>query len=83
MKMLRKVVIKCSIYQTAIFFITFAGTPPTMVLGATSLVTTAPAATTAPSPMVTPAKTVAWKATLRPKTRMIWIYNTFISMRSL
>lgn len=31
-----------------------AGTPATTVLGATSLVTTAPAATMAPSPMVTP-----------------------------
>ncbi len=32
-----------------------AGTPPTTVRGSTSRVTTAPAATTAPSPMVTPA----------------------------
>ncbi len=43
----------------SIFFITLAGTPPTMVFGSTSFVTTAPAATTAPSPMVTPARTVA------------------------
>lgn len=40
-------------------FITLAGTPPTMVFGATSFVTTAPAATTAPSPIFTPARTVA------------------------
>lgn len=30
---------------------TFAGTPPTIVFGSTSFVTTAPAATTAPLPM--------------------------------
>lgn len=36
-----------------------AGTPPATVLHGTSLVTTAPAATTAPSPMVTPGQTVA------------------------
>ena len=41
------------------FFINFAGLPPTMVLGATSLVTTAPAATTALSPIVTPGKMMA------------------------
>ena len=33
---------------------TFAGTPPTMVFDSTSFVTTAPAATTTPSPIVTP-----------------------------
>ncbi len=37
----------------------FAGTPPTIVFGLTSEVTTAPAATTAFSPMVTPGKIVA------------------------
>ena len=37
----------------------FAGLPPTMVSGATSLVTTAPAATTAFSPMVTPGRMMA------------------------
>ena len=36
--------------------ITTAGTPPTSVFGGTERVTTAPAATTAPSPMVTPLK---------------------------
>ena len=36
-----------------------AGTPATMVAGGTSRVTTAPAATMALSPMVTPARTVA------------------------
>lgn len=36
-----------------------AGTPPTIVFAATSCVTTAPAATMAPSPMVTPGSTVA------------------------
>ena len=44
-----------SVYPS-IFLMTLAGTPPTIVLGSTSLVTTAPAATTAPSPMVTPAR---------------------------
>ena len=37
----------------------FAGTPPTTMLGGTSFVTTAPAATIAPSPMVTPGVMVA------------------------
>src|SRR5579871_540290 len=36
-----------------------AGTPPTMVSGATSRVTTAPAAITAPRPIVTPGMTIA------------------------
>lgn len=40
--------------------INLAGTPPTTVRGATSRVTTAPAATTAPSPMVTPGSTVTF-----------------------
>ena len=35
-----------------------AGTPPTIVFSGTSLVTTAPAATTALSPMVTPCRMV-------------------------
>ena len=39
--------------------IIFAGTPPTTVNGATSAVTTAPAATTAPRPIVTPGNTIA------------------------
>lgn len=39
--------------------ITFAGTPPTTVLAGTSLLTTAPAATMAFSPTVTPGKMVA------------------------
>ena len=40
-----------------------AGTPPTMVSAGTSLVTTAPAATTALSPMVTPCRMVALEPT--------------------
>src|SRR5699024_12713726 len=36
-----------------------AGTPPTTVTGGTSRCTTAPAATMAPLPLVTPGKTVA------------------------
>ena len=47
-----------SVYAS-IFLITLAGTPPTIVFDSTSLVTTAPAATTAPSLIVTPANTVA------------------------
>ena len=39
--------------------IIFAGTPPTIVLAGTSLLTTAPAATIEFSPMVTPGKIVA------------------------
>ena len=38
----------------------FAGIPPTMVLSGTSFDTTAPAATTEFSPMVTPCKIVAF-----------------------
>src|SRR5262245_64469689 len=37
-----------------------AGTPATIVFGATSLVTTAPAPTVAPSPIVSPHKIVAF-----------------------
>ena len=39
---------------------TFAGTPATTVLAGTSFVTTAPAATTEFSPIVTPGKIVAF-----------------------
>ena len=38
------------------YLINFAGTPPTTVFAATSFVTTAPAPTTALSPMVTPCR---------------------------
>ena len=44
----------------SIIFITFAGTPPTIALAGTSLVTTAPAATMALSPMVTPCRMVTF-----------------------
>ena len=40
---------------------TRAGTPPTTVIGGTSFVTTAPAATTAQSPSVTPGRMVAFE----------------------
>ena len=43
--------------------ITRAGTPPTIARSGTSLVTTAPAATTALSPMVTPERIVAFDPT--------------------
>ncbi|BAG27959.1 hypothetical protein N219_09715 [Limosilactobacillus fermentum MTCC 8711] len=42
--------------RTQILPITLAGIPPTIVLAATSLVTTAPAATIAFSPIVTPGR---------------------------
>ena len=45
-------------FHQSIIFITFAGTPPTMALAGTSFVTTAPAATMAFSPIVTPCRTV-------------------------
>ncbi len=45
----------------SIFLIIFAGTPPTTTMGGTSLFTNAPAAITVPSPMVTPAKMVAFE----------------------
>jgi len=45
--------------------ISFVGTPPTTVLYGTSLLTTAPAATTLFSPMVTPGKTVPTHNRLR------------------
>ena len=43
-----------------VLLITFAGTPATMALAGTSFVTTAPAATMALSPMVTPCSTVTF-----------------------
>ena len=43
----------------SIFLITFAGLPPTTTLSGTSFVTTAPAATTAFLPMVTPGQMMA------------------------
>jgi hypothetical protein len=42
------------VFSSYRYFITFAGTPPTIEYGGTSLVTTALAKTTAPSPIVTP-----------------------------
>ena len=47
-------------YSPPIFLITLAGTPAITVLAGTSLLTTAPAATTAFSPTVTPGKIVAF-----------------------
>jgi hypothetical protein len=46
---------------------TFAGTLPTMTLGETCAVTTAPAATTDPAPIVTPGSTVTLAARRRPR----------------
>ncbi len=40
-----------------------AGTPPTIAFAGTSFVTTAPAATTALSPIVTPCRMVAFEPT--------------------
>ena len=57
------------------FFITLAGTPPTSVFGSTSFVTTAPAATTAPSPMVTPPIIVALAPIQQPSPIMIGFAN--------
>ena len=45
------------------FLMNRAGTPPTTVLAATFLVTTAPAPITALSPMVTPCRMVALEPT--------------------
>ena len=42
------------------FFISLAGFPPTIVYGGTSLLTTDPAATIAPSPIVTPGIIIAF-----------------------
>lgn len=55
---------------SSMLFITFAGTPPTIIRAGTSFVTTAPAATTASSPMCTPLSMVAWAPihTPRPMT---------------
>lgn len=52
-------------------FISFTGTPPTRVFGLTSFVTTAPAATTAPSPIVTPPIMVASAPIQHPSPMMI------------
>ncbi len=48
-----------SLIGQSIVLMTLAGTPPTIVFGGTSLVTTAPAATTTQSPIVMPDKIVA------------------------
>jgi hypothetical protein len=48
-----------------------AGTPATIVLGATSRLTTAPAATTDPSPMKTPGSTVTREAIQTPSPMMM------------
>ena len=53
------VLITYSVISSILVLITLAGTPPTMVLAGTSLFTTAPAATIAFSPTVTPGKMVA------------------------
>ncbi len=50
---------------------TRAGTPATSVRGGTSFVTTAPAATTASSPTVTPCRTVAPAAIHTPRPMRI------------
>lgn len=47
-------------YFWSIGLIILAGVPPTKVLAGTSLVTTEPAAITAPSPMVTLGQIVQW-----------------------
>ena len=49
----------CSLPGSSTFFNTLAGLPTTTVLGATLLVTTAPAPTMASSPIVTPGKMIA------------------------
>lgn len=46
-------------FSLALYFITLAGTPPTIAYGGTSLQTKAPAAITAPCPIVTPERIVA------------------------
>ena len=58
----------------SIFLITFAGLPPTTTLSGTSFVTTAPAATTAFLPMVTPQKlrTTADKLLSSGVNHIIW-----------
>lgn len=51
------------LYSGAIDLMNFAGTPPTMTFGGTSFVTTAPAAITALSPIITPGRIVAFAPT--------------------
>lgn len=60
-----------------IALINFAGTPPTIVFAATSFVTTAPAATTALSPMVTPCSIVAFEPT-QTFSRVRWVRGRWI-----
>jgi len=45
-------------FTTGLFFINLAGTPPTKIQGSTFFVITAPEATTAPSPIITPGNIV-------------------------
>ena len=51
---------RCFHFQWMFSRITFAGTPAANALAGTSLVTTAPAAMIAPSPMVTPLRIIAF-----------------------
>ena len=65
------------------FFMTLAGLPATTVHGGTSLVTTAAAATTAPSPTVTPGRTIAREQihSESPTTRgFVWSSNDGLVM---
>ncbi len=65
MQLLKQIYIASSCLSSfgSIVLITFAGTPPTIVSGGTSRVTTAPAATTAQSPTVTPGSIVEFEPT--------------------
>src|SRR3989338_11699930 len=58
-----------------------AGTPPTKVNSSTSSTTTAPAATTAPLPMVTPGRIVA-RAPIHAKSQTV-IGLLFVSSKGL
>ena len=60
----------------------FAGTPPTTVFSGTSIVTTAPAAITAPSPMVTPGS-LKKKSTEKYKDKILYFQCFKASPRRL
>ena len=57
---------RCGAFGSGRVPITLAGTPPAMHCAGRSFVTTAPAATTAPSPMVTPASTTTFAPSQAP-----------------
>lgn len=65
------------------FLITFAGTPPTKVLGDTSFVTTDPAAMIDPLPIVTPPNIVTFAPIQHPSCMIMSLKVLFPALLNL